>query len=279
VLAIRAYIFCNELKKSDERLMASLEQCFAGAALRWHSDLDDDVKADWVKLEKAIFRQFPAPEVRPQVDRCVLNSPTLLAIKRFSRTIPVAAAVAPVSTLTLTGYIKVNRSGSPGYIGKTFDSNGCGIIVNTIADALLVEVLKTGILYGLRILPKDGAFEFLGTGWYPKAYGVIGGIRLDGTTSFDQNSWGTPSQAWTFDETTCRIGAIIDTNTTSGRFPTTFSEWLLMLAIAHPGFISGSMICFDNSTSLIYKSHSQIVCEPTWIYLRLLILIFIDPSI
>jgi hypothetical protein len=60
VTAVRR-IARREGKQHDGTWIAdALEGCFEGEALRWHVELDDDVKRDWKQLEKALLRKYPS---------------------------------------------------------------------------------------------------------------------------------------------------------------------------------------------------------------------------
>ncbi|KAG8894122.1 hypothetical protein FRB99_001496, partial [Tulasnella sp. 403] len=45
-------------------------QAFVGDALRWYDTLDEETKGNWNLLQTALFRKYPAPDVRRPVSDC-----------------------------------------------------------------------------------------------------------------------------------------------------------------------------------------------------------------
>lgn len=66
IRSIKSHAFAQQ-KQRDYEWMADLAATlFDGAALRWYSQLDEDVQGNWKLLEKALLTQYPAEGQRPE---------------------------------------------------------------------------------------------------------------------------------------------------------------------------------------------------------------------
>lgn len=64
----------DEGKAEDNKwIIQTVTASFVGAALRWHATLDAEVRDDWILLQRAMFLQYPAPEMREE--SVVLRTP------------------------------------------------------------------------------------------------------------------------------------------------------------------------------------------------------------
>jgi hypothetical protein len=48
-------------KRKDSAWIANgVDGCFSGEALRWHAQLDGEIKDDWTLLERALLERYPS---------------------------------------------------------------------------------------------------------------------------------------------------------------------------------------------------------------------------
>lgn len=68
IQSIRSHVF-EKGKHEDQKWMASYAAtCFSGPALRWHTQLDNNVKQDWALLETALLERFPAAPISEKTE-------------------------------------------------------------------------------------------------------------------------------------------------------------------------------------------------------------------
>lgn len=168
IRSIKSHAFAQQ-KQRDYEWMADLAATLLdGAALRWYSQLDEDVQGNWKLLEKALLAQYPA-----EVQESKENPPE-------SSTIPTPAAAVPspsshsapaspfergvtgnsfTQSPTTTpaslnqGIIKVTlNSQDLGFISRRLDNAGHCQLAHVQPDAAIFEVKPVGRRSSLRAI-------------------------------------------------------------------------------------------------------------------------------
>ncbi|KAG8927492.1 hypothetical protein FRC01_007364 [Tulasnella sp. 417] len=124
--------------RDNSWIVDEVSAAFAGDALRWYIELDDETRNDWLRLQRTIMQKYPPPAQRSPSDD------SDLAISQASTGL-VSAAAAPHPTLSAVArnsekayYIRVysHISEKPAYIGI---KEGRVVVADTRGDGLKVR--------------------------------------------------------------------------------------------------------------------------------------------
>lgn len=68
VARIRRRVLHEGKERDNDWIIANVSASFVGNALRWYTTLEAEAQEDWKLLQKALFQQYPAPDVREEVE-------------------------------------------------------------------------------------------------------------------------------------------------------------------------------------------------------------------
>ncbi|KAG8995361.1 hypothetical protein FRB90_000203 [Tulasnella sp. 427] len=95
--------------RDNDWIVDEVSVALAGDALRWFIDLDEETQSDWIRLQRAIVRQYPRKEPRTQAP----SEPTIVLTPAAAVSHPLAAP-ATIVTPEKRFYIRIAFRGSTG---------------------------------------------------------------------------------------------------------------------------------------------------------------------
>ncbi|KAG8901063.1 hypothetical protein FRB99_005585, partial [Tulasnella sp. 403] len=141
IVAVRRKAFAEGKDRDYEWMARFATTCFEGRALRWHIELPDKVRNDWLALERALNKDFLSLEEEEERDTQERVS-ALSIIPTPAAAIPPVPAAPPIEPISSTGRIRLKIEGTPTHywVDRHHKNGMYRVITPVVTNALQIKL-------------------------------------------------------------------------------------------------------------------------------------------